>query len=69
MQTENEINISIMKTTTVIEEHFPELSEYIVEMPVTIPDSANPVISTETLTGYRDSLKVLLTKYARNKPK
>ena len=69
METENDINKSIMKTTSLIHTHYPELSEYIIEMPVTIPDNANPVISTETLAGYRDSLKTLMIKYARNKPK
>ncbi len=38
METENEISNNILKATTAIQEKFPELSKYLAEMPVTIPN-------------------------------
>lgn len=68
METAGEVNSSIMKTTKLIEDHYPELSEYILEMNVTIPDTADPVISLESLNAYRESLQALLKKYLINSP-
>ena len=43
---------------------YPELSKYLGEMPVTIPDSTNSEINIKTLKEYYDSLISLLKKYA-----
>lgn len=66
MKTENEINKNIIETTMVIDEQFPELSKYIVEMPVTIPNANEPEINETNLKEYQNSLNALLKKYASN---
>lgn len=66
MKTEEELNADILKITMIIQEKFPELSKYIAEMPVTIPNVAIPEINRKTLTDYYDSLNNLLKKYAPN---
>lgn len=66
MQTEKELNDDILKITITINEQFPELSKYIEEMPITIPNTANPKINTTILTEYHDSLVCLLKQYAVN---
>lgn len=52
METENEISKDIIATTLEIHQDFPELSKYIIEMPVTIPNVANPEITTDNLKDY-----------------
>ena len=64
MKTENEINKDIIATTMVIDEKFPELSKYIEEMPVTIPNKNEPEINETNLEDYQSSLDALLNKYA-----
>lgn len=66
MKTENEINKDIIETTMVIVEKFPELSKYIDEIPVTIPNTNEPEINETNLEDYQSSLDVLLNKYAAN---
>ncbi len=66
MKTEQELNDNILKITMHINEHFPELSKYIGEMPVTIPDENEPAIRVRQLQEYYDSLESLVKKYADN---
>lgn len=66
MKTESELNADILKITMIIQEIFPELSKYLVEMPVTIPDDISPEINLKNLKDYYDSLDNLLKKYADN---
>jgi hypothetical protein len=66
METENEINKDIISTTLGIQKDFPELSKYINEMPVTIPNVANPEITKDNLKDYKDSLNALVTKYSKS---
>lgn len=66
MKTENEISKDIIETTIGIEEKFPELSKYIDEMSVTIPNTNEPEINETNLEDYQSSLCVLLNKYAAN---
>ncbi len=66
MKTEKDINNDILKTTMQIEGKFPELSKYITEMPVTIPDMADPEITMENLEDYSDSLDALVSKYSKS---
>jgi hypothetical protein len=67
MKTANEISKDIMATTLRIQKDFPELSKYIIEMPVTIPNVANPEITADNLKDYSESLNALVTKYAEEK--
>ena len=68
MKTANEINNSILATTTQIQALSPEVSKYIIEMPVTAPDEGRPEITPDKLLEYDESMKLLLLKYSKNKP-
>lgn len=59
MKTEKQLNEAILKITMKIKEQFPELSKYILEMPVTIPNLKSPKINQNTLNDYYDSLDIL----------
>jgi hypothetical protein len=65
MKTEQELTNDILKITMMINEKFPELSKYITEMPVTIPDTDDPEINIKNLSDYKESLESLLKKYAK----
>ena len=60
---EHELNSKILKITMTIKDQYPELSKYIEEMPVTIPDEKNPEITLKNLKAYYDSLNSMLNKY------
>lgn len=64
MKTEQELNADILKITMVIRDKYPELSKYISEMAVTIPDVKTPEINIKNLKDYYDSLVAILKKYA-----
>jgi len=49
-----------------IREKYPELSKYVSEMPITIPDVESPEINAKILTDYYDSLEAILENYAQN---
>ncbi|MDI5897543.1 hypothetical protein [Flavobacterium yafengii] len=66
MKTEKELNEAILKITMKIRNDYPELSKYLLEMPVTIPDISNPEINSKTLTDYYESLENMLKKYISN---
>ncbi len=66
MKTEKELNSDILKLTMTIQDKFPELTKYIAEMPVTIPDTENPEINIKILKDYYNSLEALLNKYESN---
>ncbi len=66
MKTEKELNSDILKLIMVINEKHPELSKYINEMQVTLPDRATPEINVKHLQNYYDSLNDLLNKYVAN---
>jgi len=59
----NEWNEKIMKITMRIKDQYPELSKYLNEMPVTIPNEKNPEITLRNLKNYFDSLKSMLETY------
>ena len=63
MKTEKEINKDILKITMEIKDKYPELSKFLEELPVTIPNIAEPEINTKSLMNYYESLDVLLKKY------
>ncbi|TRX20974.1 hypothetical protein FNW25_15715 [Flavobacterium franklandianum] len=69
MKTEKELYAAILKITMKIRIQFPELSIYILEMPVTIPNIENPKINCKVLQDYYDSLNILLKDYIDNQKK
>lgn len=66
MKTEKEINEAILEITLKIKEQFPELSDYILEMPVTVPNTEDPKINSKILEDYYDSLVIMLQDYIEN---
>ncbi len=60
---EKDLNSKILKITLKINDQYPELSKYLEEMPVTIPDEKNPEITIKNLLTYFDSLNIILNKY------
>jgi hypothetical protein len=66
MKTERELDAAILELTMKIKEQHPELSKYILEMPVTIPNVENPEINRKTLQDYYNSLRTMLKDYIEN---
>lgn len=66
MKTVIELNDDILKITMTIQQKYPELSKYLVEMPVTIPNEGNPEINCKNLQDYLNSLNRLLDTYIPN---
>ncbi|MFV8373271.1 hypothetical protein [Flavobacterium sp. LB2P74] len=66
MKTEKELNDAILKITMKIRNEYPELSKYLSEMPITIPEISNPEINIKTLSDYYESLENILKKYSPN---
>lgn len=66
MKTEKELNSAILDITMKIKEQSPELSKYVLEMPVTIPDMENPEINRKVLRDYYNSLEIMLKDYIEN---
>ena len=66
MKIEEELNADILKVTMTIQDKYPELSKYISEMPVTVPNVKNPAIDLKNLQDYYNSLNEILKKYAPN---
>lgn len=64
METEKELNTKILQITMIILEKYPELSEYLGEIPVTIPDMNIPEINIKSLREYYDSLTSILEDYS-----
>jgi hypothetical protein len=69
MKTERELDAAILKLTMKIKEQYPELSKYILEMPVTIPNVENPEINRKALLDYYNSLRIMLKDYIENQIK
>ena len=66
MKTEAQLNADILKITLMIREKYPELSKYISEIPITIPDVESPEINVKILQDYYESLEAIMKKYATN---
>jgi hypothetical protein len=62
-QIEADLNAKILAVTMTIRQEFPELSKFIEEMPVTVPDKTNPTITLSNLKGYYESLCGILNRY------
>ena len=65
---EQDLNAKILKITMTIKDHYPELSKYLEEMPVTIPKEIDPKITSKNLSQYYESLNSLLNKYLLEHP-
>jgi len=65
MESENELNSKILNVTMTILESYPELSERLGEMPVTIPNAEHPEINRKVLKAYYESLVALMENYIR----
>lgn len=69
MKTEKDLDTAILKITLEIKEKYPELSKYVLEMPVTIPTIENPEVNRKALQDYYNSLEALLNDYVENQQK
>jgi hypothetical protein len=65
---EHDLNTKILKITMEIKDHYPELTQYLEEMPVTVPSEKDPEITLNQLKSYYESLKTLLNKYKVEHP-
>jgi hypothetical protein len=65
---EKDLNSKILKITMTIQNHYPELSKYLDEMPVTIPTEKNPKMTLKILSQYYESLNSMLNKYLLEHP-
>jgi hypothetical protein len=66
MQLEKVYNTKIIDIILKIQNDYPELSKYIDEMPVTIPNSNNPEINFKNQKQYYCSLELLLNIYKQS---
>lgn len=62
-QMEKDLNSKILEITMKINDQYPELTQYLEEMPVTVPSENDPEISLNQLQSYYDSLNSILNKY------
>ncbi len=65
----NDLNSKILKITMRIKDDYPELSQYLEEMPVTVPTENDPEITLNHLKSYYESLISMLNKYKVDYPK
>jgi len=68
METEKDLNAKILEITMKIKDHYPELSKYLEEMTVTIPDKQSPEVTIQGLKTYYESLNDMLNKYILEHP-
>jgi len=66
---EKELNTKILEVTMKIRYHYPELSKYLDEIPVTIPAGKDRRKTLNHLKEYYESLSSILNKYKLNYPK
>lgn len=64
-----DINDKIMRITSTIKDHYPELAKNMDEMPVKSSTEDNQEITLENLTNYYESLNSVLNKYTEESPK
>lgn len=67
--TEKDLNAKILKVTLTIQEEFPEMSKFIEELPVTIPNEEHPDLELKNLIAYYHTLSSILHKYRLEHPK
>ncbi len=64
MKTEISLNAEIFSILSEISNKYPELSNFLNEMPITIPNESNVCISIEILENYYQSLFDLFNDYS-----
>ena len=60
MNTKELLNSKILEITMLIHETHPELSKFIEEFPITIPNQEKPEITIDNLESYYESLCLAL---------
>jgi len=68
-QIEKDLNVKILEVTMKIRYHYPELSKYLDEIPITIPSEKDRRITLDHLKEYYESLSSILNKYKLVFPK
>ena len=68
MESINELNLKITNITMLIQEKYPELAEFLNEIPITIPKEQSPEINISILKDYFNSLDTLLKDYILEHP-
>ncbi len=63
MKSTLELTRDIIKITLLIQEKYPELYEYLGEMPITIPNDKHPIVDNQNLNAYYESLVAMLNNY------
>ncbi|HTB07388.1 MAG TPA: hypothetical protein VK806_10595 [Bacteroidia bacterium] len=63
VRTEKELNEDILRITLLIQDKYPELSKFIGEMPVTVPNANDTESTIKNLESYYHSLNSLLSNY------
>lgn len=66
MTTEKELNAKILEITMTINDKYPELSKYIGEIPITIPNESDPEITIKILKDYYNTLETILKNHTKN---
>lgn len=62
-EAEKEITERIIAISLEIQENYPELSRYVIEMTVTNPDEKKPDVNQKKLKEYYNSLLEMVRKY------
>jgi len=68
LKEKEELNSKIMEITLKIKERYPELSIYLNEMTITIPDEEHPDVTIKNLNTYYNSLSSMLNNYILEHP-
>lgn len=66
MESEKTLNERILAVTLEIQENYPELHKYLVEMSDSNPDESDPDINRRKLKEYYDSLIDMVKKYKQH---
>ncbi len=65
MKTKSELEQAILLNTMKIQKEFPELSKYLIEIPVKFIDTDKNGINSNSLEDYNDSLNELLIRFSQ----
>ena len=68
MERRRELHAKVMEITMTIHSQYPELSDFLEEMPETIPAEKDPEMALMDLKKYYESLVALLDKYKVEHP-
>jgi nitrate/nitrite-specific signal transduction histidine kinase len=67
MKSNLELNAEILEMTMKIRNNYPELSKYLEEMTITLPDDKHPDTNTKELQDYLNSLTALVSEYSESR--